>query len=126
MEGGKEGDIQIKVEECAVKNFQIRLGLTLNVWLLGEREEKRKRVTEMERREILQEIKEELSERFPDRGQLCLINVFVSHTKFKGLVASSQEILAPLESCTHHSGILDKNLATIASSSKVAEIALSE
>lgn len=40
MEGGKEGDIQIKVEECAVKNLQIRLGLTLNVWLLGEREEK--------------------------------------------------------------------------------------
>lgn len=41
--GGKEGDIQIKAEECAVKNLQIRLGLTLNVWLLGERERKRHR-----------------------------------------------------------------------------------
>ena len=44
--GEKEGDFQIKAEECAVKNLRIRLGLALNVWLLGER----KRGTEMERR----------------------------------------------------------------------------
>lgn len=40
MEGRKEGDVQIKAEECAVKNLQIRLGLTLIIWLL-ERERER-------------------------------------------------------------------------------------
>lgn len=87
-EGGeKEGDFQIKAEECAVKNLRIRLGLALNVWLLGER----KRGTEMERRtrgererEKEQRRKEALSEVSQDRGQLSLTNGFVSHTKFIG------------------------------------------
>ena len=91
--GGKEGDIQIKAEECAVKNLQIRLGLTLKVRLLGQRVREReawrwRRGGESEKEEA-REREEELSEVSPDSSQLPLINRFVSDTKFKGAVFRS-------------------------------------